>query len=161
MIAKGKLPRHKLDDILKQNANCCARIVSFLEWQLKNADLFTLPPHGDEDQDVGHFHFDPATLIGKISDNESSMAQSLALKKEFRKYSAYIQKWQTHFTRETEQQAKAQFLKLQSNVGAMCGVAKGAKSAHISRLRIQSKEKGKPDEITTNPEATDKALQDI
>ena len=71
MVAKGKLPHHKLDDILKQNANCRTRILSFLEWQLRNADMFTLPPHGDEDAEAGHFLFDPATLIGKLTDNDS------------------------------------------------------------------------------------------
>ena len=43
----------------------------------------------------------------------------------------------------------------------MCGVVNGARSAPISRLRIQSEEKGKPDIITTKPEAIDKALQGI
>ena len=160
MIAKGKLPQRKLDEILMHNGNCSARIISFLEWQRSHTDLFTLPVNGENAEEAMASPFDPATLIDKLK-QDSTLAQSLALKKECRKYAAYIQRWQTHFSRETEQQAKAQFLKLQTNVGAMCGVVKGAKSAPISRLRLESSAKQGQDEITTNPGKIDDALKAI
>jgi len=63
-----------------------------------------------------------------------------ALKKELRRYIAYIGTWQTHFSRQHEREASLQMTKMQHSIGTMCKVLKGPSSAPITRLRCRKRQ---------------------
>jgi hypothetical protein len=176
ILHKAKAPAHKLNAIQQQSAHCTKWIIKYLEFQMEDAESFaTLPPGAgqsgkDESTSLPGTHA-PSTILFNPQDLRDKLAQDaifpriFVLRKEIAKYIKFIKAWNGHFTRQTEQQAKNRLKEKQNSIGAMCGLVKGARAAPITRLKVNtatdSDAQGPKEEVTTDPQKIDGALQKI
>jgi hypothetical protein len=103
--------------------------------------------------------FDPLTLKDKLGNPSTSFfASHFALKKEVKKYDEFIGSWQHFFTAQHQKQSKDRLKLLQNKMGAMCNVLKGASSAPITRIKIDTPGKTSQASFTTDPAIIDQQL---
>jgi hypothetical protein len=169
ILAKDRINASTRSDILNKVEACKTKVFRFLDWQISHSDLMHTPNEGvtatanmEQARATAATRLDPQSLKSKLEDPATSLyAGHFALKKEIKKYDAFIGAWQRLFANQLQQQSKERLKNLQSKMGAMCNVLKGSSSAPITRIKIDSDNSSSQATFTTDPAIIDQQLQGI